>query len=29
MLWVLMIFGLLVGGGVMYAAWRFIKKMEE
>jgi len=29
MLWVIVIFGLLVGGGIMYAAWKFIKKMED
>ena len=29
MLWVIVIFGLLVGGGIMYAAWRFVKKMED
>lgn len=29
MLWFVMIAGLLVGGGVMYAVWRLVQSIEE
>lgn len=29
MLWAMMIFGLIVGGAVMYAAWRLIRSLED